>query len=62
MGTHSAVSWHEIRRRRRIDGRADELKLAAEYVSQLERGTQRPSGPALVLRDVVRRKGIEAIL
>jgi hypothetical protein len=31
------------------------------YVSQLERGAKRPSGPALILLDVIRRKGIEAI-
>jgi putative transcriptional regulator len=38
------------------------LKLTVGYVSQLERGTKRPTGPALVLLDVIRRKGIEAIL
>jgi putative transcriptional regulator len=38
------------------------LKLTVGYVSQLERGAKRPSGPALVLLDVIRRKGIEAIL
>ena len=38
------------------------LKLTTGYVSQLERGTKRPTGPALVLLDVIRRKGIEAIL
>jgi len=38
------------------------LNLTVGYVSQLERGTKRPSGPALVLLDLVRRKGIEAIL
>jgi len=32
------------------------------YVSQLERGVKQPSGPALVLLDVIRRKGIEGIL
>ena len=37
------------------------LKLTVGYVSQLERGTKRPTGPALVLLDVIRRKGIEAI-
>jgi putative transcriptional regulator len=31
-------------------------------VSQLERGAKQPSGPALVLLNVIRRKGIEAIL
>lgn len=38
------------------------LHLTVGYVSQLERGTKHPSGPALVLLDVIRRKGIEAIL
>jgi putative transcriptional regulator len=38
------------------------LRLTTGYVSQLERGAKRPTGPALVLLDVIRRKGIEAIL
>ena len=38
------------------------LNLTPGYVSQLERGAKRPTGPALVLLDVIRRKGIEAIL
>jgi putative transcriptional regulator len=38
------------------------LNLTVGYVSQLERGSKRPSGPALVLLNVIRRKGIEAIL
>ena len=38
------------------------LDLTVGYVSQLERGTKRPSGPMLVLLNVMRRKGIEAIL
>jgi putative transcriptional regulator len=38
------------------------LNLTTGYVSQLERGAKRPSGPALVLLNVIRRKGIEAIL
>ena len=38
------------------------LNLTPGYVSQLERGTKRPSGPALVLLNVIRRRGIEAIL
>lgn len=37
------------------------LKLTTGYVSQLERGAKRPSGPALVLLNVIRRKGIESI-
>lgn len=38
------------------------LNLTTGYVSQLERGAKRPTGPALVLLNVIRRKGIEAIL
>jgi len=38
------------------------LNLTVGYVSQLERGAKRPSGPALVLLNIIRRKGIEAIL
>jgi putative transcriptional regulator len=41
---------------------AHHLHLTTGYVSQLERGTKHPSGPALVLLNVIRRKGIEAIL
>ena len=38
------------------------LNLTVGYVSQLEREVKRPTGPALALLDVIRRKGIEAIL
>jgi putative transcriptional regulator len=38
------------------------LKLTAGYVSQLERGAKKTTGPALVLLNVIRRKGIEIIL
>lgn len=37
------------------------LNLTVGYVSQLERGAKRPSGPALVLLDLIRRKGLAAI-
>jgi putative transcriptional regulator len=37
------------------------LNLTVGYVSQLERGTKRPKGAALVLLNVIRRKGIEVI-
>jgi putative transcriptional regulator len=36
--------------------------LTTGYLSQLERGAKRPSGPALALLHVIKRKGIEAIL
>jgi len=38
------------------------LNLTAGFVSQLERGTKRPKGPALALLNVIRRKGLEVIL
>ncbi|MBF0506176.1 MAG: helix-turn-helix domain-containing protein [Nitrospirae bacterium] len=38
------------------------LNVTVGYVSQLERDEKRPTGAALVLLDVIRRKGIEAIL
>jgi putative transcriptional regulator len=38
------------------------LHLTTGYVSQLERGVRHPTGPALVPLNVIRRKGIEAIL
>jgi putative transcriptional regulator len=41
---------------------AHHLRLTTGYVSQLERGAKRPSGPALVLLNVIRRKGMDAIL
>lgn len=41
---------------------ARHLNVTAGYVSQLERGAKYPAGTALVLLNVIRRKGIEAIL
>ena len=41
---------------------ARRLQLTAGYISQLERGAKRLTGLALVLLDVIRRKGIEAII
>ena len=38
------------------------LNLTVGYVSQLERGTKQPKGPALTLLNVIRHKGFEAIL
>ena len=38
------------------------LNLTVGYVSQLERGVKQPKGPALTLLNVIRRKGLEAIL
>lgn len=41
---------------------ARHLNLTVGYVSQLERGTKQPTGAALALLNVIRRKGIDAIL
>ena len=38
------------------------LNLTVGYVSQLERGTKQPKGPALALLNVMRRKGVGVIL
>ncbi|MGO8757438.1 MAG: helix-turn-helix domain-containing protein [Terracidiphilus sp.] len=35
---------------------------APSYISQLERGTRQPGGSALVLLNLIKRKGFEAIL
>jgi putative transcriptional regulator len=41
---------------------ARHLNLTTGYISQLERGAKRARGPALALLNVIRRKGIDAIL
>lgn len=41
---------------------AQYLNLTVGYVSQLEREVKRPTGPALALLNIIRRKGIEAII
>ena len=38
------------------------LNLTVGYVSQLERGVKQPKGPALVLLNVIRRKGLGVML
>ncbi len=38
------------------------LHLTVDHVSKLERGAKRPTGPALVLLNIIRRKGMDAIL
>jgi putative transcriptional regulator len=57
----------EIRRLRENAGMSQAvfaryLNLTTGYLSQLERGAKRPTGAALALLHVIRRKGIEAIL
>jgi putative transcriptional regulator len=41
---------------------AHHLNVTPGYVSQLERGTKRPTGAALALLNVITRKGIGTIL
>ena len=38
------------------------LRISTGYVQKLERGAKRPDGPVLVLLDIIRRKGLDAIL
>jgi putative transcriptional regulator len=38
------------------------LNLSTGYISQLERGVKTPTGPALTLLNVIRRKGVQVIL
>ncbi len=38
------------------------LHLTVDHISKLERGAKRPTGPALVLLNVIRRKGMDVIL
>jgi putative transcriptional regulator len=40
---------------------AGRLNLTTGYISQLERGIRRPSGPTLVLLDLIRRRGIDVL-
>ena len=65
--TARPISGEEIRRLRERANLsqaafAHYLNLTSGYVSQLERGTKQPKGPALALLNVIRRKGFEAIL
>ena len=41
---------------------ARHLNLTVSYVSQLERGGKQPTGAALAMINVIKRKGIEVIL
>ena len=66
-GAPEAISGEEIRvlrERARLSQAvlARYLNVTVGYISQLERGVKRPTGPALVLLDVIRRKGMDAIL
>ena len=41
---------------------ASMMNLTVGYVSQIERGVKQPKGPSLALLNILRRKGLEAIL
>ena len=60
----SAHAIRRIRQRARMSQAvfARHLNLTTGYISQLERGTKQPKGPALALLNVIKRKGFEAIL
>jgi putative transcriptional regulator len=62
--TMTASDIRMLRKRARMSQAvfARHLNVTAGYVSQLERGTKRPTGAALALLNVIRRKGIEIIL
>jgi putative transcriptional regulator len=63
----AAISGEEIRLLRESANMsqavfARHLNLTAGYVSQIERGTKQPKGPALALLNVMKRKGVGVIL
>ena len=67
LPTVKPISSREIRRIREKANLsqavfARSLNLSVGYISQLERGTKEPKGPALALLNVIRRKGFEVIL
>jgi putative transcriptional regulator len=67
LGTAEPITGEEIRTLRERAhlsqaAFARYLNLTVGYVSQLERGTKQPKGPALALLNVIRRKGVEVIL
>lgn len=65
--TADPISAEEIRRvRERAHlsqaALAKYLNLTTGYISQLERGTRQAKGPALAMLNVIRRKGLDAII
>ena len=60
----SAEDIRKMRERARMSQAvfARYLNVTTGYVSQLERGAKSPTGAALVLLNVIRRKGMQAIL
>jgi len=67
LSTAEPISAKEIRTLREREhlsqaAFARYLNLTPGYISQLERGAKQPKGPALALLNVVRRKGLEALI
>jgi putative transcriptional regulator len=67
LSTAEPISGDEIRTLRERENLSQAafaryLNLTVGYVSQLERGTRQPKGPALALLNVIRRKGLKVIL
>jgi putative transcriptional regulator len=67
LSTAKPISAKEIRKLRERANLSQAvfaryLNLTPGYISQLERGAKQPKGPALTLLNVIRRKGLEAIL
>ena len=60
--TGSEIRWLRERAKMSQAVFARYLRLTADHVSKLERDEKRPTGPALVLLNLIRRKGIEAIM
>jgi putative transcriptional regulator len=38
------------------------LNVTTGYISQIERGVKRPTGPALAMLHVIKRKGVQAVM
>lgn len=67
LSTAEPISGEEIRTLRERENLSQAafaryLNLTVGYISQLERGTKQPKGPALALLNVIRRKGLKVIL
>ena len=54
----------DLRERARLSqaALAQYLNLTTGYISQLERGTREAKGPALALLNIIRAKGIDALI
>jgi putative transcriptional regulator len=67
VGLSTPMSGEEVRRLREQAHMSQAafariLNLTVGYLSQLERGIRKPTGPALSLLNIIRRKGVEITL